>query len=114
MSRILWMIGQALAIGGLTWGMVSEVRPNEPPMNAIGALAISVIVVAFATAVAVNVFDWARRKITGSPAKPARRDRGSASALLGRPGWIAKSGSAETSKPVQPMRAPRQQPSQRR
>ena len=60
MNRIAWMIGQALAIGGLTWGMTHAPHPPGP-MDALSALVISIVLVAFGTAVITNLWDWATR-----------------------------------------------------
>ena len=59
MTRVLWMAAQAAAIGGLTWMFTTAPRPD--PIDPGGAIFLSVILVAFGTAVIVNVFDWVRR-----------------------------------------------------
>ena len=63
MNRALWMIGQALAVGGLTWFFLTvPLSPGETERpNPIFLFVMSIIIVAFATAVIVNLWDWALR-----------------------------------------------------
>lgn len=62
-TRSLWMIGQAVAIGGLTWAFVSTPEPpgapEKPPIGLIFVL--SIVIVAFATGLWVNASDWFKR-----------------------------------------------------
>lgn len=55
------------------------------PMPLVGAFVLSIILVAFATAIVVNLWDWARRKVSGI--RPLSRDGGEAAGeqeLVGR------------------------------
>jgi hypothetical protein len=62
MSKLLWMALQAAAIGGLTWMFATPLGyEGEKPISPGGSLFLSVILVAFATAVAVNAWDWLQR-----------------------------------------------------
>lgn len=88
MSKLLWMIGQATAIGGLTWNAVVASGNHEK----LGAfLLLNTIIVAFLTAVIVNLWDWLRRPRTlAGPGKirEPERERLSAPApswFLGKP-----------------------------
>lgn len=87
MNRIAWMIGQALAIGGLTYMFVTPIGyEGEKPIPPIGALVISTIIVAFGTALLVNTADWFKRTLRY--ASPARRI-GLVAAVFGVPAVIA-------------------------
>lgn len=59
MSRLLWMIGQAAAVIGLTW--IELAAPGARPGQLGLLVLINVVVVAFLTAVIVNLSDWLRR-----------------------------------------------------
>lgn len=67
--RPLWMIAQASAIGGLMWMSFfgDDIARQTPrgPVEILVALAIWTLLVAFATAVIVNLWDWAARKAKG-------------------------------------------------
>lgn len=68
LTRTLWMLAQAAAIGGLTWiglGRAEPVPPPVTPASTLAAIAISVILVAFLTALITNLWDWAHRKLQG-------------------------------------------------
>lgn len=68
MRRPLWMLGQALAVGGLTWFFWSNDASAYGGKNIefAGALFLAVVIVAFATALLTNFGDWLWRKITGA------------------------------------------------
>lgn len=81
MSKLLWMAGQALAIAGLTFMFASAPRPD--PIDPLGALLLSVVIVAFGTAAAVNLWDWLfRRRRAHNVGEPQSRG--------GRPGRIGR------------------------
>lgn len=81
---MIWKLVQAAAIGALTYGM-----GQDPKMaNQIGTiLVINIILVAFLTAVTVNLWDWLRRPraAAGGPqvSQPQRQGGGA-----GAPGWF--------------------------
>lgn len=56
-KQIVWMVAQAAAVIGLTW--IWHAAKPDSPLGAI--LLINIVVVAFTTAVAVNLSDWLRR-----------------------------------------------------
>lgn len=63
MKRLLWMIVQALAVGGLTWMFVNPDGPptKDPPPSPVFIVIVSIVIVAFLTALWTNVSDWALR-----------------------------------------------------
>ncbi|WP_267428609.1 hypothetical protein [Methylobacterium sp. GC_Met_2] len=70
--RFLWLYAvQAVAIGGLTYGMVSDMGPKD----AAGFVIVNIILVAFATAVLTRLWDraagLARRRSTASEGEQA-------------------------------------------
>ena len=79
LSRIVWMVGQAATVGFLLWLYATGPQENAPPLGMF--FAMSVVMVAFGTAVIVNLYDWIVRKIRGLPAsdrqaskrRPARK-----------------------------------------
>lgn len=62
MSKLLWMALQAAAIGGLTW--VQSLGPTFEPGRLGLMILVNTILVAFLTAVIVNLWDWLLR-LTG-------------------------------------------------
>lgn len=88
MSKLLWMIGQAAAIAGLTWNAVAA--SGNPEKLGIFLL-LNTIIVAFLTAVIVNLWDWLRRPRTltrtGQVSEPQRERLGSPAPnwFLGKP-----------------------------
>lgn len=75
MSKLLWMIGQAAAICGLTYCQARD--PLIGSEQVAGLLLVNIVVVAFATALAVNLWDWLFRR--GRPhdvGEPQGRSRG--------------------------------------
>ncbi|WP_298967763.1 hypothetical protein [uncultured Methylobacterium sp.] len=63
MSRLLWMAAQAYAVWWMTAGMIRDMGWE----GAAGYLAINIMIVAFMTAVIVNLWDWLRTRLTGLP-----------------------------------------------
>lgn len=72
MSKVFWMIGQATAIAGLTWnGIASGAHPEQAGMLIVG----NTIIVAFLTAVIVNLWGWLRRPRTLATASQVRKPK---------------------------------------
>lgn len=65
MNRAIWMICQALAIGGLTWLMVtSEDSPGSPERpSPVFMFIASVVLVGIATVIITRLWDWSGRKV---------------------------------------------------
>lgn len=84
MSKVLWMVGQATAIGLLTWNGIAA---GAPPEQAGALLIGNTIVVAFLTAVLVNLWGWLRRPralaTAGHVDEPKRK-----SLSLAAPSWF--------------------------
>ena len=73
------MIGQAFAIGGLMWAFASvPLAPGQERMHPLGIVLGPIVIVAFGTAVLVNLWDLALR--------PFRRRRGGGAGHANEPG----------------------------
>lgn len=77
MSRPLWMLAQATAIGWCTWSAFNnaDVHPDprlSGPLAVLVMFLLSTLMVAFATAVLTNLWDWAHRQLQGLPFRAGR------------------------------------------
>lgn len=89
MRRLLWMIGQAAVIIGLSAAMYADPRLRAQ----FGAVVlVNIVLVAFATAVITRLLDWLRRPRAArrllSDERKAQRDRERLSAAGRRPGEL--------------------------
>lgn len=77
MKRFVWMMAQAAAIAWLTWSAFNTADEHPDPRLS-GPLAVlvifvmSTIMVAFATAVITNLWDWTHRQLQGLPFRAGR------------------------------------------
>ncbi len=77
MSRVFWMLAQTAAIGWLTWSAFNnaDVHPDprlSGPLAVLVMFLLSTLMVAFATAVLTNLWDWAHRQLQGLPFRAGR------------------------------------------
>ena len=77
MTRPVWMLTQTAAIGWLTWSAFhnADVHPDprlSGPLAVLVMLLLSTLMVAFATAVLTNLWDWAHRQLQGLPFRAGR------------------------------------------
>ena len=77
MSRPLWMLAQAAAIGWCTLSAFNnaDVHPDprlSGPLAVLVMLLLSTLMVASATAVLTNLWDWAHRQLQGLPFRAGR------------------------------------------
>lgn len=77
MTRAFWMLAQAAAIGWCTWSAFNnaDVHPDprlSGPLAVLVMFLLSTLMVAFATAVLTNLWDWAHRQLQGLPFRSGR------------------------------------------
>lgn len=77
MIRALWMLAQAAVIGWCTWSAFNnaDVHPDprlSGPLAVLVMFLLSALMVAFATAVLTNLWDWAHRQLQGLPFRAGR------------------------------------------
>lgn len=85
-SRVLWCVVQAAAVGGMFWAQIDEPEVQRAPGL---MLFFDICIVAFATAVLVNLWDWLRFRVLpllsgfGGPRRKAEDLTNEADLILG-------------------------------